>query len=66
MLYRHRSKSNRKMFEWLFVSSFQSVIFRPVKKTLSLDKERMMLEIVDKNAFEIMTILNNLVLVCRL
>ena len=57
------------MFEWLIALSFQYVIFVSVKKImftkLSLNKNKwMMPEIVDKNVFKIMTLLNNLVLIC--
>ena len=57
------------MFEWLIALSFQYVIFVSVKKImftkLSLNKNKwMMPEIVDKNVFKIMTLLNNLVPIC--
>ena len=56
------------MFEWLIVLSFQYVIFGSVMmftKLLLSKKKWMMLEIVDKNVLKIMTMLKNLVLVCK-
>ena len=57
------------MFEWLIVSSLQFVVFGSVKKMmftkLLLDKEMDVAGNIDKNVFEIMTLPNNLVLICR-
>ena len=57
------------MFEWLIVLSLQFVIFGSGKKCLqnfcSIEKW-MVLKFIDKNTSEIMTLLNKLVLICRL
>ena len=54
------------MFEWLIISSFQFVILGSVKNDVNKTFEPWtILEIVDKNGFKIMTLQNNLVLICR-
>ena len=67
MLFWHQSESNNKqMFEWLIISLFQFVILGSVKNDVCKTfGPWILLEVVDKNVFKIMTLLNDSVLICK-
>ena len=62
-----RVNQNKKIFEWLIV--FSNCYFRLCEnwylQNFCLIKNWMMLEIVDKSVYKIMTLSNNLVFICR-
>ena len=54
------------MFEWLIISLFQFVILGSVKNDVCKTfGPWILLEVMDKNVFKIMTLLNDSVLICK-